>query len=93
MEKKIDIPDFCIAFCERHKLNEEVLYILESNLILSAPHIKSVKFSGFMEDILNCCEAYEGDPEPFRTIYDIDDTEFQDLVEKTYFQLQKFLEK
>ena len=32
MEKKIDIPDFCIAFCERYKLNEEVGDILESNL-------------------------------------------------------------
>ena len=93
MEKKIDIPEFCQAFCRRSELNDEVVDTLESNFILLSPHEKSVEFSDFMEEIFSCCEAYNGDPEPFRTSYDIGETEFRDSVEKTYFRLQKFLEK
>lgn len=93
IEEKIDIPEFCQAFCERYELNDEVADILESNLILLSPHEKSGDFSGFIEEIFSCCEVYNADPEPFRISYDIDDTEFRDLVEKVYLQLQKFLEK
>lgn len=92
-ERKIYIPDFCIAFCKRSELNDEVSDILKSNLILLAPHVKSDEFANFIEKISDYCDAYSGEPEPLRKSYEIDDTEFRDLVENTYFQLQKFLEK
>jgi hypothetical protein len=34
MEEKIDIPEFCGAFFRRSELNEEVVDMLESNLVL-----------------------------------------------------------
>ena len=93
MERKIDIPEFCIAFCRRSSLNIEVLDTLESNLVLLSPHEKSSEFANFIEEIVSCCEVYSGDPEPLKESYEIGDTDFQDLVEKTYLRLQKFLEK
>jgi hypothetical protein len=74
-----------------NKLNEEVADILESNLILLAPHVKSGKFLSFMEKIFNCCEAYNADPELFRTIYDIYDNEFRRLLKKLIFNYKSFL--
>lgn len=91
--KKIDIGEFCIAFEERAKLIGEVTDILESNLILLSPHPKSLDFSDFIGDILDECEIYNPDPEPFRHEYELDETEFRDSIEETYLQIQKFLEE
>lgn len=93
MERKIDIPDFCIAFSRRISLNSEVVDTLESNLILLSPHEKSVEFADFIETISDYCDSYSGEPESLRESYELDDTEFQDSIEKTYRQLQNFLEK
>lgn len=93
MEKKIDIPDFCIAFCERYKLNEEVADILESNLVLLSPHENSLDFGNLLELIVDSCEVCNGDPEPLRKSYEIGHIEFRDLVEKTYLQIQKYLDE
>ena len=93
IEKKIDIPDFCIAFCERYKLNEEMADILESKLVLLSPHEKSLAFGNLLELIVDSCEVCNGDPEPLRESYEIGHTEFRDLVKKTYLQIQKFLEE
>lgn len=70
VEKKIDIGEFCIPFEERAKLSGEVTDILESNLILLSPHPKSLDFSDFIGDILDECEIYNPDPEPFRHEYE-----------------------
>jgi len=93
VEGKIDIPEFCIAFCKRSELNDEVSDILESNLILLSPHANSTDFADFIEKICDYCDAYSGEPEFLRESYEIDDTQFRNSIEKTYFQLQKFLEK
>jgi hypothetical protein len=93
MEKKIDITEFCDTFCRRSELNDEAVDMLNSNLILLSPHEKSIEFSNFMGQIFDCCEVCNGDPEPLRESYEIGHTEFQHLVEKIYFSLQKFLEE
>jgi len=69
MEEKIDIGEFLIAFEERGRLNGEVLDILESNLILLEPHEKLLYFLDFIQQILEYCEIYNIDPEPFRHEY------------------------
>ena len=69
IEGKIDIGEFLIAFEERGRLNGEVLDILEYNLILLEPHEKSLDFLDFIQQILQDCEIYNPDPEPFRYEY------------------------
>jgi hypothetical protein len=91
IEGKIDIGEFLIAFEERGRLNGEVLDILESNLILLEPHEKSLDFLDFIQQILQDCEIYNPDPEPFRHEYELDETEFRNSIEETYLQIQKLL--
>ena len=93
IERKIDIGEFLIAFEERGRLNGEVLDILESNLILLEPHQKSLDFLDFIQQILEDCEIYNPDPEPFRHEYELDETEFRDSIEETYLQIQKLLKE
>ena len=93
VEEKIDIGEFFITFEERAKLSDEVKDILESNLILLSPHPKSLDFSDFIGDILDDCEIYNPDPEPFRKKYELDETEFRNSIKETYLQLQKFIEE
>ena len=93
VEGKTDIGEFLIAFEERGRLNGEVLDILESNLILLEPHEKSLDFFDFIQQILQDCEIYNPDPEPFRHEYELDETEFRDSIEETYLQIKKFLEE
>ena len=92
-ERKIDISDFCIAFCKRSELNNDVSNILESNLILLAPHSKSGEFAAFIEQICDDCEVYSGDPEPFRESYEIGDIKFRASVEKIFLKMQKYLDE
>lgn len=91
IEGKIDIGEFLRAFKERGQLNGEVLDILESNLILLEPHEKSLDFVDFILQILQDCEIYNPDPEPFRHEYELDETEFLNSIEETYLQIQKLL--
>jgi hypothetical protein len=93
IEGKIDIGEFLIAFEERGRLNGEVLDILESNLILLEPHEKSLDFLDFIQQILQDCEIYNPDPEPFRHEYELDETEFRNSIEETYLQIQKLLKE
>jgi hypothetical protein len=93
IEGKIDIGEFLIAFEERGRLNGEVLDILESNLILLEPHEKSLDFLDFIQQILQDCDIYNPDPEPFRHEYELDETEFRNSIEETYLQIQKLLEE
>jgi hypothetical protein len=93
IEGKIDIGKFLIAFEERGRLNGEVLDILESNLILLEPHEKSLDFLDFIQQILQDCDIYNPDPEPFRHEYELDETEFRSSIEETYLQIQKLLKE
>jgi hypothetical protein len=93
IEGKIDIGEFLIAFEERGRLNGEVLDILESNLILLEPHEKSLDFLDFIQQILQDCEIYNPDPEPFKHEYELDETEFRNSIEETYLQIQKLLKE
>jgi hypothetical protein len=93
IEGKIDIGEFLIAFEERGRLNGEVLDILESNLILLEPHEKSLDFLDFIQQILQDCNIYNPDPEPFRHEYELDETEFRNSIEETYLQIQKLLKE
>jgi hypothetical protein len=93
IEGKIDIGEFLIAFEERGRLNGEVLDILESNLILLEPHEKSLDFLDFIQQILQDCDIYNPDPEPFRHEYELDETEFRNSIEETYLQIQKLLKE
>jgi hypothetical protein len=93
IEGKIDIGEFLIPFEERGRLNGEVLDILESNLILLEPHEKSLDFLDFIQQILQDCEIYNPDPEPFRHEYELDETEFRNSIEETYLQIQKLLKE
>ena len=93
IEGKIDIGEFLIAFEEKGRLNGEVLDILESNLILLEPHEKSLDFLDFIQQILQDCDIYNPDPEPFRHEYELDETEFRSSIEETYLQIQKLLKE
>ncbi len=93
IEGKIYIGEFLIAFEERGRLNGEVLDILESNLILLEPHEKSLDFLDFIQQILQDCDIYNPDPEPFRHEYELDETEFRSSIEETYLQIQKLLKE
>jgi hypothetical protein len=93
IEGKIYIGEFLIAFEERGRLNGEVLDILESNLILLEPHEKSLDFLDFIQQILQDCDIYNPDPEPFRHEYELDETEFRNSIEETYLQIQKLLKE
>jgi hypothetical protein len=93
IEGKIDIGEFLIPFEERGRLNGEVLDILESNLILLEPHEKSLDFLDFIQQILQDCDIYNPDPEPFRHEYELDETEFRNSIEETYLQIQKLLKE
>ena len=93
IEEKIAIGEFLRAFEERVRLNGEVLDILESNLILLEPHEKSLDFLDFIQQILQDCEIYNPDPEPFRHEYELDETEFRNSIEETYLQIQKLLKE
>jgi hypothetical protein len=93
IEGKIDIGEFLLAFEERGRLNGEVLDILEFNFILLEPHEKSLDFLDFIQQILQYCEIYNPDPEPFRHEYELDETEFRDYIEETYLQIQKLLKE
>lgn len=93
MEKKINIFNFRNAFCERYTSIEQVADVLESNRVFLSPNQKSLEFGDLLAKIENCCQAYSGDPEPFRNKFEIGDVEFRTSVEKTYFQMKKFLKK
>lgn len=87
---KIKDLEFCFNFQNRGKLNNEVADILESNLILLSPDEKSFGFSDLIEEILDRC------------FWEIEDSEFHDknseiefknFIEKTYFQIKKYLDQ
>jgi hypothetical protein len=91
IEKKIDILKFRLAFCERYESIEKVADVLKSNRVLLSPHENSLDFGDLLSKIYDCCQAYSNDPEPFRNKFEIGDVEFTASIEKTYFQLKKFL--
>ena len=93
MEKKINIFNFRTAFCERYISIEQLADVLKSNRVLLSPSQKSLEFGDLLAEIDNCCQAYSGDPEPFRNEFEIGDVEFRTSIEKTYFQMKKFLKE
>jgi len=93
IEKKIDILKFRIAFCERYESIEKVADLLKSNRVLLSPHENSLDFGDLLSKIYDCCEAYSNDPKPFRNKFEIGDVEFSTSIEKTYFQMKKFLQE
>jgi len=82
MEKKRDILNFRIAFCERYESIEKVADLLKSNRVLLSPDEKSLDFGDLLSKIDNCCQAYSGDPESFRNKFEIGDVEFRTSIEK-----------
>lgn len=93
MQKKIDILEFRIAFCDRYESIEKVADFLKSNRVLLAPHQNSLDFADLLEKIYYCCEAYSNDPEPYRNTFEIGDVEFSTLIEKSYFKMKNFLQE
>lgn len=91
IEKKIDGFNFRITFCERYKSIEKVADVVKSNRVLLSPDKNSLDFGNLLAKIYNYCQIYSGDPEPFRNKFEIGDVEFRTSIEKTYFQLKKFL--
>jgi len=91
MEKKMNTFDFRNAFCERYTSIEQVADVLKSNKVLLSPNQKSLEFGDLLAKIDNCCQAYSDDPEPFRNKFEIGEVEFRTSIEKTYFQIQKYL--
>jgi hypothetical protein len=62
-------------------------------LVSFVSHLKkelnwAAKLESNLWDILDLCEIYNPDPEPFRHEYELD----RDSIEETYLQIQKFLE-
>lgn len=57
------------------------------------PHEKSLDFVNFIHQILQDCEIYNPDPEPFRYKYELNETEFRNSIEETYLQIQELLKK
>lgn len=84
MEKKLDIFNFQIAFCERYESIEKVADVLKLNRVLLSPDENSLDFGDLLSKIDNCCKAYSGDVEPFRNKFEIGDVEFRTSIEKIY---------
>ena len=93
IDKKIDSFNFRIAFCERYESIEKVADLLKSNRVLLSPDKNSLNFADLLSKIDGCCKAYSGDPEPYRSKFEIGDSEFQTLIEKIYLELQNFLKE
>ena len=93
IEKKIDILKFIIAFRERYDCIKKIKNVLESNRILLSPNKNSLEFGNLMLRIYDCCDAYSGDPEPFRDEYEIGEIEFTNFMEEIYFQMKKLLKE
>jgi hypothetical protein len=93
VEEKVSIGTFFIAFEKRSNLSEEVKDILESDLILLSPHPKSFYFLDFIKEILDECEIYNLDPEPFKKEYKLNEIELRNSIQETYLRLKKFLEE
>ena len=88
IEKKITIFNFINAFCERYTSTQQVADVLKSNRVLLSPNQKCLEFGDLLQTIDDFCQAYSGDPEPFRNKFEIGDVEFRTSVEKTYFQMK-----
>ena len=93
VEKKLDILKFRITFCERYQSIEKVADGLKYNRVLLSPDENSLDFGDLLSKIYDCCQAYSNDLEPFRNKFEIGDVEFTTSIEKTYFQLKKFLQE
>ena len=93
IEKKIDILKFIIAFRERYDCIQKIKNVLESNRILLSPNKNSLEFGNLMLRIYDCCDAYSGDPEPFRDEYEIGEIEFTNFMEEIYFQLKELIQE
>jgi len=90
---QIDTFKFCIEFKKRSELNCEIFDSLEANFLLLSPHEKSMEFSDFIIEILDCCyshsEIFESDIPAEK--FDLYESEFLDSIEKIYFQIQNYL--
>ena len=93
LENKIDIGDFCDAFCERELLNGEAADMLEPNFILLTPHKKSLDFSILTKEILEACYSYDPDAAESSEIWERDRKEFRDFVQRIYLQMQNLLKE
>ncbi len=101
--QKIKYFKFCIDFETRGKLISEVTRILESNFILLSPHEKSFGFSDLLEKIFDLCstkleetqETYSSEIEFQNFLIEVQnlEIELQNDIEKTYSQIQKYLDE
>jgi hypothetical protein len=93
IEKKMEIFNFQIAFCERYESIDKVADVLTSNRVLLSPDENSLDFGDLLSKIDSYCKAYSGDPEPFRNKFEIGDVEFRTSIEKISFQMKKLLKE
>ena len=91
IEKKIDGFSFRVGFLERYKSIEKVANVLKLNRVLLSPNENCLDFGDLLSEIYTCCQAYSGDPEPFRNNFEIGDVEFRASMEKIYFQMKNLL--
>lgn len=93
IEKNIDGFSFRVGFLELYKSIEEVANVLKLNRVLLSPNENCLDFGDLLSEIETCCQAYSGDPKPFRNKFEIGDVEFRASMEKIYFEMKKLLKE
>lgn len=93
IEKEIDIVEFIGAFRERYYCIEEIKDVLESNRILLSPNKNSFEFGNLILKIYDCCDAYSGEFEEFRSKFEIGETQFTNYMKEIYFQSKKLIQE
>lgn len=93
VKKKISTSEFFYKFYQKSKINNEVLDLLESKLVLLSPHEKSLDFSDLINEILDYCESFNNDSNSFTENYDLLDNQFRDSMENFYLKIQNYLDE
>lgn len=89
----MDILEFYILFRKKYESIKKVVDVLKFYQVFLSRHENSLDFGDLLEKILNCCQTYSNNPEPFRHWSEIENIKFRALVEENYLQLKKFLQK
>jgi hypothetical protein len=84
LKQKISIGDFLYEFYQRGLINDDVVQILESNLIVLSLDSNSFNFGTLLKEIFEKCEEYE--PEQ-----DNAEKNFYNFVEKKFLEIQDSL--
>ena len=74
---------------EKLELNDELWDKLQCNVI----HEKVANFTDFLDNLSTSCKICDRNPESCRLPDHISESELLKEIEKTYLQIQKFLEE